>query len=198
MIHRISDKIAQWLLSQGSIPEEDCAVYTYGLELGIAQIVNFLTAILIGTAFGMVLESVLFLTAYIPLRSYAGGYHAGSELKCYVLSCVQIVLALLTIRLIPTPFCLVAAIGLALVSIPLIFILAPIPDSRRSLDLEERLHFRKRALLILFCESMFGLLFYVFQLQRFFLIVAVVFFHVAVVLGVGSLKNRKMRKGDVE
>lgn len=198
MIHGISDRIAQWLLLQGSIPEEDCGVYTYGLELGIAQIVNFFTAFLIGAVFGMIPESILFLAAYIPLRSYAGGYHAGSELKCYLLSCAQIVLALLTIRLIPAQFIFVAAIGLVIVSIPLIISLSPIPDSRRNLDLEERLHFRKRSLLILFCESVIGSLFFVFQLQRFYLIVAVVFFHVAVVLGVGSLKNRKMRGVDAK
>ena len=38
-----------------------------------------------------VFESIAFLVFYIPLRSYAGGYHASTPWRCYFISIVFII-----------------------------------------------------------------------------------------------------------
>lgn len=52
---------------------------------------------MIGFTFGMVWQSVLFTAAYMTLRVYAGGYHAPTQLRCYILSFIMVVTALLLI-----------------------------------------------------------------------------------------------------
>ena len=42
-----------------------------------------------------------FILAYIPIRSYAGGYHASTQLRCYILSNAVVVAVLIAIRLVP-------------------------------------------------------------------------------------------------
>lgn len=43
------------------------------------------------------LQFVLFTAAYMTLRVYAGGYHAPTQVRCYILSFIMVVTALLLI-----------------------------------------------------------------------------------------------------
>ena len=63
----ISEKVVDKLIDGNIIESEDKELYTYGFHQGFLIIFNILTAIAIGLLFKMVLESVIFLMAYIPL-----------------------------------------------------------------------------------------------------------------------------------
>lgn len=47
---------------------------------------------------GLLLESICFSLSFIPVRQFAGGYHAKSPRICYVFSTILIVLALIAIN----------------------------------------------------------------------------------------------------
>lgn len=76
-------KIADILIKNGVAEIEYKEIIVYGLTFGIELILNILTTIILGFMFGMVIESLIFLISFSLIRTYAGGYHSQSALKCY-------------------------------------------------------------------------------------------------------------------
>ncbi|WP_019229669.1 accessory gene regulator ArgB-like protein [Sedimentibacter sp. B4] len=146
IIQRVTDE----LVSNKIIDSEDCELYTYGLQQGALILLNILTILIVGKIFGMLWESVVFMVTYIPLRTYAGGYHARTQLKCYISSVVLIVTVLLGIRFIPwTNF---ICITIVIISGLIIYILSPVEDSNKPLDVAEVKVYGKKARMILALE----------------------------------------------
>lgn len=118
------------------------------------MLINILTILLVGRMFGMLWQSVVFMVTYIPLRTYAGGYHARTQWGCYISSVVLIVAVLLGIRFIPwTNFIIIA---ISIISGLIIYILSPVEDSNKPLDTTEVKAYGKKARMILGFE--FGVL----------------------------------------
>lgn len=147
---RLVDKVIDNFIEQGIVLYEDREIYAYGLYQGIVMAINILTYILISLYFEMVWESLIFLISYIPLRSYSGGYHARTQIKCYFLSILMIILVLLTIKTVP--FTIPMTIGITILSGSIIFILAPVEDSNKPLSYSQAKVFRKVARKILGVE----------------------------------------------
>ena len=78
----------------GNVDEEDKEIYLFGIYQGLIFLLNVVTALLTGIILDMFLESVLFLICFIPLRIFAGGYHAKTQFRCYVMSTVTTVILL--------------------------------------------------------------------------------------------------------
>lgn len=97
----ISKRIVDALTARKIVLEEDQALYIYGVHQGLVLSGNMLTTLLIGWIYGMIVESLVFLSVYICLRSNAGGYHAKTPTRCYILSTGIVVAALSGIRYIP-------------------------------------------------------------------------------------------------
>ena len=76
MFAKLSDTIARSFVARGTISEERFSICRYGIKQLFSVCLNLLTTLCIGMVFGLVWESVLFTAAYIPLRSFAGGFHA--------------------------------------------------------------------------------------------------------------------------
>ena len=144
------DKIAGKLVEIETISIEDKKLYEYGLKQIASTLANVATTLIIGFIFGMVWESILFMVSYIPLRSYAGGYHARTPLRCYIFSVILTVGVLLTVRYMPHDMILVGA--LILISGILLFVFAPIGDENKPLDEVEIKVFKRRARLVLIIQ----------------------------------------------
>jgi accessory gene regulator B len=52
----------------------------------------------IGLALSFLAESMVFLATYMLIRTYAGGYHAKTQLGCYIFSTVAVTVILLGIK----------------------------------------------------------------------------------------------------
>ena len=106
MKSRVDERVVESLISLGVVPSEDKDIYVYGIGQGTVLLVNLISVIIIGLLLGMVWQSLVFILAYIPIRSYAGGYHASTQLRCYILSNAVVVAVLLAIKLVPEWLCL--------------------------------------------------------------------------------------------
>lgn len=138
-----SEAIADILAGNGVIAAEDKPLYIYGLhQLGVT-VLNIATATVLGVVMGMLWQSLLFLLVYIPLRCFAGGYHAKTELRCYVVSTLLIFIALYVIRAVPAH--LFVLFPLFVFSSVVIFVLAPVGSANRPLDTTEYKFYRKRS-----------------------------------------------------
>lgn len=150
MIKSLSDKITSNLVANGIVEHEEQDIYTYGIHQGIFMIINVLTVIIIGLLFGMIWESLFFIIAYMPLRTYAGGYHAKTPIRCYIMSVLMIILVLLVIRIVPwTNYIVILMSG---ISGCIIFLLAPVEDRNKPLSINQIIKYKRKTKKILGAE----------------------------------------------
>jgi accessory gene regulator B len=183
----ISNQITRSLIDNKVIDDQDKELYAYGLQLGITALLNILTTVILGIVMGRIWESVIFLLTYIPLRSYAGGYHAKNQFRCDVLSLLLIITALTGCGLL-TSYDFAGMLLLTGSGI-IIFLLAPVEDFNKRLNQEEMKNYRKKSRILV--SIIFGL---TVLLRQFYYtdIVApfiMVFIILAFMLIAGKIKN---------
>ncbi|OFV69284.1 accessory gene regulator protein B [Acetobacterium wieringae] len=122
------------------------------------MILNVATIIGIGIVLNMVWESIIFLLTFVPLRFNAGGYHAKTQLRCYLYSVAMITATLMGIKIIPWTG--IICIALTLFVGTIIFFLAPVEAANKPLGQVEKAVYKKRTrftlvvfvfLVLLFC-----------------------------------------------
>lgn len=150
MFQTTAQKITDRLCSQDIIEDADKELYAYGFNMLLTVSLNIISTIIIGLLFGMVFESIAFLVAYIPLRSYAGGYHARTPMRCYIISLLLIVLILLTLKLIGES--VLALFILSGIGTIICVTMSPVEDVNKPLDEAEIKVYRKKAMIILAAE----------------------------------------------
>lgn len=156
----VGDKFFRHLVDtfveQNIVKEEQKEWYIFGMKQGAVMLFNLCTAICIGLYFHMVWQTLLFLFCYIPLRTFAGGYHARTQFRCYVLSVGMILLALVCIREIPWSHLL--SVGITVCSCMIIFCLVPIEDPNKPLDsLEVQVYGQKAKVILAMIVSVISL-----------------------------------------
>lgn len=155
MTEKIMENVWKGMKTTGNVDEEDKEIYMFGFYQGLIFLLNLVTALLTGIILDMFLESVLFLICFIPLRIFAGGYHAKTQFRCYVMSTVTTVILLYLIAFLQKNMG-VEAIALYIIATCIIWKLAPVQDKNKPLDLDEQKKYRKRVhslLIIISCIS---------------------------------------------
>ena len=146
---KICEKITENLAANGIIAYEDKALYTYGLKQGSLIFLNIITTAIVGLIFNVLWQCFVFLLAYVPLRSYAGGYHARTQLRCYLFSIALMIIVSIMIKYIYWNE--LSIMILTLISSGVILRIAPIADPNKPLDQkEEQVYKRKSRLILLF------------------------------------------------
>ena len=140
MLKELSNKITKKLVDINIIEAADSELYEYGFWQGGVLFFNFLTVVLLGILFNMLLESMIFLVFYGVLRTIAGGYHARTQNTCYILSIILMMVVLIMLKTFHwnTILCCI----LTILSISVIFILAPVQDENKLLDETEKRFFK--------------------------------------------------------
>lgn len=192
MFYKTSVYIADILEQQNKFAPEDKEVYRYGIQQGLNLTLNILTTIIIGVLCGMVYPSLLFLVCYMPLRSFCGGYHAKTHLRCYIYSVIMITSILLVAKY--TTFNIVLYEILVLISLIIILLLAPVEDENKKLDNVEKSIFRKRAYIIAFLEVLLYHIFLSIHLTNCCKIISPVLYSLTILMIIGSIKNYIQRK----
>ena len=150
MFRAPAEKITDKLCADSIVPVSDRDLYTYGFNMGFTVLFNIISTVFVGAAFGMVFESIAFLVCYIPLRSYAGGYHAEKPWSCYVISLLLIAAVLSVMKYLYIPFYIETIVMIISIIICLLF--APVEDHHKPLDDTEVKVFKKRFFIVLVIE----------------------------------------------
>lgn len=191
-MNALSTSIINKLLENNLIAKQDQDLYIYGLKGFMLLFINLLTSLLLGYFTNHLIEIIIFLIFFIPLRSNAGGFHTKKKLTCYCFSNLM----LLVIIYIPNVVVSKTAYGilaiLFILSDLLIFCLAPIPNFNRVFDPIEKIVFRKRTRCILLIEFCFILIVSFFDSNYWTKLYMLVSIIVAFLLIIGFLTN-KMR-----
>ncbi len=175
------------MVSAGMIAKSDEAIYRFGLEQGFWMVLNLATAVALSAAWGMLAEGLCFMAAYMPLRIYAGGYHARTPLRCYGGGMVLVAAALLMMREISWGVGSGALI--MMLAGVLLWILAPVADENKPLSSRERHVYVRRARWIAATEIAVALLAGLAGWQMILGSVSTMFIIMAVMLVLGNLRN---------
>jgi len=100
--------------------------------------------------FGAVTKSIVFLISFICIRCYAGGYHAGTRGKCFILSTAFTAVIIAFLKWIRIP--IVIGIIILCFSAAVILVLAPCPSKNKPLNNKEKSIYRRITRYVLFAE----------------------------------------------
>lgn len=193
MIEKLASGIVAWQIKRQILKPEDKELYCYAFELLINQAFNILIAIVIAIVFDSAAFVFIFLLCYIPLRSFAGGYHAKTNGGCSLVSAVILCFVCWLTPRFPSSWILVTAAVAAVVSGLAVFCLAPVEDSNKPLDAKEGRRYRVRSRILWIAESCLWILCYSYKFPRAVLVIALSHLILSVMLAAGSVKNESIR-----
>ena len=190
MFYKASVYISDILEQQNKFSTEDKELYRYGIQQGLNILLNIITTIIIGALCGMIFPSIIFLLSYMPLRSFCGGYHAKTHMHCYICSIIMITGILLIAKYFT--FDIIVYEFLLLISLILIFLLAPIEDRNKALDKDEKRIFRKKSYAIAILEVFIYHIFLIIHFINICKILSIALFSLSILMIIGWLKNLKI------
>lgn len=98
MLSKVSKKGAEILESYGKIDNTQIRQYEYGFELLISTISTLCTILILGLFGGYISHAIIFLLYFVPIRIAAGGYHAKSYGRCFILTNIIAIACVVTSR----------------------------------------------------------------------------------------------------
>lgn len=148
MLHRLSKRIAESLLAKQCFAQEDLDIYIYGTELVLSFALGMSMILVLSVLFSALAEGLVFLASFILLRSYTGGYHCYTYVKCNTLFVCLFISALLLYRVmvLHTPVMAAATGVLLLGSGAVLLRYAPVEHPNKPLGQKHRRRCRAVAL----------------------------------------------------
>ena len=186
-LEKLSHKIGDDLVRSGVVKEEDAEVYIYGINQILAYVFNAFSSLIIGLIFGVTFEIIIFMAAYIPLRSFAGGYHAKTPLRCYIFSVIMLIVVSIGLKYLSVSEWVYYAVLLA--SVLGVLVLSPVEDRNKPLDEMEHKVYKKRAVIISTAELVISGLLKLAGLENLFVAVVYSFATLGFMLVAGKIKN---------
>lgn len=151
-MQKLAQGTAERLVAQGIIREEDAPIYRYGLEAMYSSLLELLSILALAALIGNFWQTVLFFAAFIPLRLYAGGYHASTRLRCFLTSLVVYAAFTIMLEIVPVAwFVPLAFIGGA-VSFLIVWLFAPVIHQNHRSGLKHQVRFRRISIRICVVE----------------------------------------------
>ncbi len=138
MLHEMCAILANCICKNNYITDNDKKeVVTYGFEILVSTVINVIIVLLIGFINKRLFETILFLISFMPLRTYSGGYHATTHMRCFLilLGCVMVQYVLL--NSLPINIINVLSITMLVYGEIVIFILAPIIDNNHPMSKQQ-------------------------------------------------------------
>lgn len=187
LLARLAGKIGNNLVHSGVIKEEDAEIYIYGINQILTYVLNVSSALIIGLIFDVFTEVAVFMAAYIPLRSFAGGYHAKTPLRCYVFSVIMLIVVSIGLKYLHIADWVYYAVLAAATLV--VLVLSPVEDRNKPLAEIEQKVYKKRTMNIAAAEVMVCLALKFVGYDNLFVAVVYSFVVLSFMLVAGKVKN---------
>lgn len=143
-------KLIELLEVIGVTDKEEIEIVKYGFQHLFLNLLGICSILIIGKIMGMLLEAFAMAVAIFPLRKYAGGMHAKSQQKCYLLSCALVTLGFFTAKWIGSYIFIVFTISVC--AVLTILFLAPVDSSNKILDELEKKEYKQKVVQVVCVE----------------------------------------------
>lgn len=171
--------------------EEREEIIAYGIARGKIILVSLSVSLIIGILFGILPQSIIFMLTFCSLRRYAGGYHADSQKRCFLISFDVIIITFWLIKILP--YYLIADIFINMSCLVLILFLAPVENQNRQLETNERKKYGAKTKTIAIFISLITVFFRYKGLHYIIIPILMAFLLVSISLILGYIKNVKQK-----
>ena len=168
MICTISAYLTALLIKEQIITRTEKEIYEYGFEITIANLINGLIILCVGSGLHLFIEAILFYLIFVSLRFFCGGYHANSYTRCFLSFSLTSGLCLIVAKWISkyeNTVIILFVIATTALGI-CIFRLAPVEHENRLLTPKEKKIFRKRSIQLYIFWSVIGIILWQAHLIR--------------------------------
>ncbi len=138
------------MLANQTIPEENAELVLFGIVQGLRSVLEILMILVTGLMLNVFWQAVIILVTFIPLRSYAGGYHAKTPVQCAVMSWLLFFCSFMWLKYMPEFIWL--QISMVLIAGICIWICSPVEHENKPLKEYEVVRYGKRARLLYLTE----------------------------------------------
>ena len=154
MIYKLAEKIVEIQINSNKINANERRIYEYGYTVAFEVMVNLIISLIIGIAFNSLLYVFAFLCLYIPLRSFCGGWHADTFLKCTVVSTAILFGEVFFIKYLIQDCNLSVILSIFLICFIGILGLAPVQTATKPIGEAEKTAYRKKIYIIVIMHLM--------------------------------------------
>lgn len=160
-MERWLQKIVNRQIQKQKIPEAERDVYLYGYRLLLEKSVALILTVCIAWVFHAWWEVVCFCISFIPIRIYAGGFHAKKSSTCMLISAMVVIANILIVRGMLS-WDIPVFLYMVLVELPvfaLLVLCSPVETQNRGIGNTEKKYFRTMVGRILIAELIVEILF---------------------------------------
>lgn len=152
-MEQLVDKFVHNLERLQIVQSKDTQLCKYGIEIFLSSVIEIISILLLSLFVGNIIETLLFFLMFVPLRIYAGGYHANTRLRCYFVSLGMYALFTVTLLTLPVSWYTITNVSCSLFSCFMIYAVSPVIHRNKSVSLQEKSHYRKISLKICLTET---------------------------------------------
>lgn len=154
LLDRLIKLSTNYLINNNAVNEDDRDIYEYGFHAFYSNIIDITSIVILSVWLKQVPQTILYHISFVIMRSVAGGFHAKTRLRCFVMSTSVWLISLWAIDNLINP---VSYILLSLASAILVWTFAPVehPNSPFSESKRIKMNIKSRVfstlLLIIVC-----------------------------------------------
>ncbi len=153
MLHNTAKKITNYMVNRQIITEDTFEIYQYGFEIIISTLLTSLSIMIVASLADSFQTGILFFLISIPLKVTAGGYHASTYFKCFIISNLEYLGISMMAKFLSTfPIPVLIWIGILLACSCYIFINCPVKNPNHPVDDDVLLKNKRFAHLFLFID----------------------------------------------
>ncbi len=143
MLERFAGWLVGRMLASQAFPEEDTPLVLFGILQGLRTLIEIIILLCTGLFMNLFWQGVVILLTFMPLRIYAGGYHARTPMQCAVKTWLLFLEILLLYKF--TPGFLWIQILLLVITGLSLWKFAPVEHENKPLEEYEVIKYRKLA-----------------------------------------------------
>jgi accessory gene regulator B len=186
----LTDEITDILIESGAVSENERHIYRYCVEGLVEMGGNIMLTMIIGLLAGKLLETAIFLSIIIPLRSTAGGFHAESGKACFVISLSIYIITVFSAEIIgnslePAYNWLIYAVCASL-----ILIIAPVDCKNKPLSEQDKRLNKNKCVILMTLISVGFIIVWILNARTICFLISACLITVTVLLLLGVVKNR--------
>ena len=153
MLSKLCHRIAYFFVQKNVVPLENMEIYRYGFEQILSSLYTIASILVISVLFSQFVSGVVFLLCFIPIRRFAGGYHAGSYFKCYLEFMLIYLSAELVLKTNVVEQNVVPSFVAMGISTIVIMLLSPVENENRPLSEEEQVRYKRLSIFMIMIEA---------------------------------------------
>ena len=141
-MNKIAEKLTDYIIAKNIIEEKNRELYKFGFLVALEKFIFLIICLTIAIYMNSFLMALIFFIIFIPLRSFAGGFHFDSYKLCFFMSCLVYIFCVF----FGDFFCfsrMTYMIVVFLLELGIYYIY-PVDHVNRMVDDEENIYFKKK------------------------------------------------------